>query len=324
VVVTVTGCGSGRADFLSGCTAQVSGYQGVWTDIVRGEQEVRFLAPDRLTVRDLSSGQVHGVDGSTVWDDDPETGQADVTYNAPEPFGPPGAQVLIPGRDQLSRFVDANQQRYLVQTEPAEAVAGRAAFRLRLIPRPGEPRAGERLLWIDRQTCLVLQEQRDPPEGPVSGFTAVRFDPPEAMAEPSFPPGTLVTTHYYGTVADLAARAGMQVAEPSPLPAGWRFDHAYLTIYPDRGHGQMKALSWYYADAGKTALAVTVWSPPRLPPGTTESLPLAPGVTGQLFRTEISDWPGIAWVHGDLSYSLSGPGLSREQLVTLARSTIGP
>lgn len=323
-VVILAGCGPGQADFLSGCTAQVPGYQGTWTDVVRGEQDVRYRAPDRLAIRDLSSGQVHVVDGSTVWDYDPETRQADITYNAPEPFGPPGAQVLVPGRTQLQRFIDANQQRYRIIIEDIGPVAGRETFRLRLSPRPEEPLSGERLLWIDRQTCLALQDQRDPPEGPVSGFATVRYEPPEAMAEPSFPPGTMVTTHSYGTVADLSARAGLHVTEPTPLPAGWRFDHAYLTIYPDRGQGQMKALSWYYTGAAETALAVTAWSPPRLPPGTTESVPLAPGVTGQLFRTEIPDWPAIAWVNGDLSYNLSGPTLSREQLVALARSMITP
>lgn len=300
------------------CRMDVSGYQGTWLDPVKGVREIAYLAPDRLQIRDRSSGQIHGVHGTTVWDYDPVRQEAILTYNAPGPFGPSDAPTLIPGRQQLEHFLGAVQERYEIASEGEGEAAGRRAFLLRLTPEPGGYAISERLLWVDRETCLILREQGG------TGFTAIRYEPPERqqMEVPVFPPGTMVTTHEYGTVQDLAAKAGFDLTEPSPLPEGWRFDHAYLTIYPDRGTGEMRSLSWYYYAGERTALAVSIWSPPRLQPVTGDEVLLAPGIRGHFFTAQFSGWPGLQWEEEGLSWSLTGPSISKAHLVAWARSIL--
>lgn len=311
---------------VSGCTEQVSGYQGVWFDPVNGEQEVAYLAPDHLVIRDWSSGQVHGVAGNTVWDYDPTRQEANMTYNDPHPFGPATAPGFLPGSEHLQQFLNAMQDRYRIALDGNMTVVGRGTFVVRLSPKPGKHISTERLLWVDQGTCLILREQEQAPSGALiggtHGFTAIRYAPPELrqLEVPVFPPGTVMTNQHYGTLKELSAEAGFKLAEPSPLPTDWRFHHAHLTMYPDRGAGRLKGLSWYYYAGDRTALAVTVWSPPGLQPGTSEAVRLSPGITGYFFTARFNDWPGIRWVDGALSYSLAGPALSKEQLVELAKS----
>lgn len=313
---------------VSGCTHRTSGYEGVWSSPKKGEQDISYRAPDQLLIKDRSSSAIHSVDGTTVWDYDPTRHEAIVTYNEPMPFGHPIAPSLLPGADSLRRHLLTVADSYRIALDGTGTVAGRRVFKLRLTPTTPEQAGTDKILWVDRATCLVLQQQSVTPDGQViggtSGFTTIRYGRPQAgqLRMPPLPDDTFVTTNRYGSLKDLAAGAGFPLVEPSPLPKDWTLRYAKLTIYPDRGTGAMKVLSWYYDSGDRTRLAVTAWSPPRLRAESRGDVLLDSGITGHFFTDPFNEWGGIQWVDGTHSFNLSGPGLSDPQLVDLANSMI--
>lgn len=303
----------------------VAGYTGTLHSETRGDIQVYFLAPDRFLARERLTGDVYAVDGQTVWGYSPGYNRGDLTVNSPHPSAPYNVQFPVPGRVFDAPLVHTLEPDYAVLPAGQDRVAGRRTDVYRLVPRPGPRVRSEVWIWVDTATGLVLQRQtgaQGRPTGAREGFTDIVFVPPDPRRfEPRFPPGTAVVREIYADLPTLAAHAGFPLPEPPGLPERWRLGQASLTEYPP-GPGDRKVVAWYYFADGETALAVTLTTPPRPHREDGETVVLVPGVTGVFFAREVTGWPVLAWVVDRIAYSLSGPGLARAQLVTMARGLL--
>ena len=212
--------------------------------------------------------------------------------------------------------------RYEASVVALEEVVGRLAVHVRLRPRGT---GGERRLWIDRYTGVVLRsEDRDPQDGVIatSYFTRISYglNFPSAMFLPRIPAGARVLSpvEAVGPVTSLDAlgrQLGYAVQAPAALPGGFRLQGGEVAVA-----GVLRVAHLRYHD-GTRALALFVVPARRMgPPGAETPAPgLGPGA-GAIIRGTLRV---VQWEAGGMRYALVGP-LPLADLVALARAVAPP
>lgn len=212
--------------------------------------------------------------------------------------------------------------RYEASVMGVEEVIGRLAVHVRLRPRGA---GGERRLWIDRYTGVVLRsEDRDPVDGVVatSFFTRISYglNFPAAMFLPRIPAGARVLSpaEAAGPVMPLQAlerRVGYAVRAPAVLPSGFRLLGGEVV-----SAGFLRAVHLHYHD-GTRALGLFIVPSRRLGPPRSEAPVPALGLhAAAIARGAVRM---VQWEAGGLRYALVGP-LPLADLVTLARAVARP
>lgn len=212
--------------------------------------------------------------------------------------------------------------RYEASVMGLEQVIGRLAVHVRLRPRGA---GGERRLWIDRYTGVVLRsEDRDPVDGVVatSFFTRISYglNFPSAMFLPRIPAGARVLSP--AEVAEpvmplgaLERRVGYAVRAPAVLPGGFRLLGGEVV-----SAGVLRAAHLHYHD-GTRALGLFVVPSRRLGPPRSE-IPV-PMLGPRAAATARGATRMVQWETGGMRYALVGP-LPLADLVTLAQAVAPP
>lgn len=183
---------------------------------------VDHLAPDRYR---LEYGPTPGRsrrlvidDGKTRWQYEPAARLA--IRSASPTLGDDGVAL-----DRLS-LLRAN---YTITLAGEDRVAGRDAVVIAVRPRAGARPA--LVLWLDRDTGLVLRSERRHADGSlaqVAAFTSIEYrDPPADRFAFAPPRGITVRALPSGEplrVADVAPRMGFQPIAPAALPGGFVLD----------------------------------------------------------------------------------------------------
>lgn len=132
-------------------------------------QDVSFAAPNKLRL-DVTATAPNGAGGKQLLVTDGMVGwiyasDAKVVQQVPPQFvlqnGPFAAGTLGGAIESFSQAFDATQL-------PDDTIAGRAAYVLNLVPKPGNPLSGQFgtvRFWIDQQTLLQLAAELSDPSG---------------------------------------------------------------------------------------------------------------------------------------------------------------
>jgi len=319
---------------------EMTAYAGTVESSMFGKVEVFFMPPDRRLVRLVASGVVHGTNGEVWWCYVPSKSTA---HLGDQPDSWPGFQNLEPQwpfslwTQVLTRFnrrLERGGSFHKIILLGTEKVLGRDTHVIEA--RPTEPHGNlfpdVLRIWVDAATSLVLKEVESAPDGTLfrwCEFTSLdltpRFDP--GMFDPHFPEGTTIVRHKTGTLEELIAEVGEPVRRPEGLPPDAYVDRAYLTVTDGTGDGETHwELRWYYRPLiyfGTTGgeLAVRVSNQPlETPSSTPETVELAAGVNGALYMLGTTHGGSVYFTAGGLSYELSCRALSRDELLSVARS----
>ncbi|MDR7556239.1 MAG: sigma-E factor regulatory protein RseB domain-containing protein [Armatimonadota bacterium] len=212
--------------------------------------------------------------------------------------------------------------RYEASVLALEEVVGRLAVHVRLRPRGA---GGERRLWIDRYTGVVLRsEDRDPRDGVVatSYFTRISYglNFPSAMFLPRIPAGARVLSPVE-TIGPLMSpdalqrQLGYAVQARAVLPGGFRLQGGEIAVA-----GVLRVAHLHYHD-GIRALGLFVVPARRMgPPGAETPVPTLGATAGVITRGVLHM---VQWEAGGMRYALVGP-LPVADLVALARAVAPP
>ena len=176
---------------------------GEVTEFLTGEHTARvaFASPDkaRVSVLDNMAERVWTTDGKSAWAYDSSqreavkltvpTHSAKPEKSRPENYDP---------QTVAKQFLDAIDPTTKVEVSGTEEVAGRDAYKLRLVPKTDKTTVGSVTLAVDSKTWVPLQVTVMPRTGndPAVelGFTSVSFDVPAASTFTFTPPkGVKVT-----------------------------------------------------------------------------------------------------------------------------------
>jgi outer membrane lipoprotein-sorting protein len=185
-------------------------------------RRIHYITPPRLS-------------GVTLWQN------AGRTYR----YEPKGQELEIYDRNQHRRAVDGTEEALVLRNfqprlEGEERIAGRLAYRIRLVPR----HRGDawKRLWIDRQSFLRLgTEVYDGNDRLVRAtrFQEVDIEPHDTLDPDMFRPTPYVlsvTRHTYSdeeqgkSVEQVSRAVGFPIRLPRVVPQGYVFDGAYT--YP--------------------------------------------------------------------------------------------
>ena len=174
-------------------------------DLLTGEHTARvaYAGPDkaRVSVLDNMAERVLTTDGKTAWAYDSSQREA-VKYVLParstEPAQPRPEKDAYDPQAVAKQFLDAIDPTTKVEVTGTERVAGRDAYKLRLVPRTDKTTVGSVTLAIDSKTWVPLDVTVMPRTGndPAIqvGFSSVSFDVPAASTFAFTPPkGVKVT-----------------------------------------------------------------------------------------------------------------------------------
>lgn len=172
-------------------------------------------APDRERMEYQSeplTGLVTGGDGGHRWYYDPAVG---LTLEPARPLGANGAQ-----------WARLRRRNYRAEVTGTDRVAGRDTYLLSLTPRhPGNP---SRRLWVDRQTGLILKQERYDAEGLLTTQTAFQAIDFRARLDPDLfaPPPSPEVHRASGepptwTRAQVEREVGFPVRLPQYVPPGY-------------------------------------------------------------------------------------------------------
>lgn len=218
-------------------------------DLLTGEHTARvaFAAPDkgRVSVLDHMAERVWTTDGKTAWAYDSAKREA-VKLTLPARPAKPGTPEIAPEKEAYDpqavakKFLAAIDPTTKVEVSGTQTVAGRDAYKLRLVPRNDKTTVGSVTLAIDAKNWVPLEVTVMPRTGddPAAqlGFTSVSFDVPAASSFAFTPPkGVKVTEEKVPAFKQHPPRAVPKSqpapktepapkAEPAPkkLPAGDR------------------------------------------------------------------------------------------------------
>ncbi|GAA0626026.1 outer membrane lipoprotein carrier protein LolA [Kribbella sandramycini] len=177
---------------------------GAVTELLSGKHTARvaFAAPDkaRVSVLDTMAERVWTMDGKSAWAYDSAEREA-VKLNLPahQPGKPAaGTPKSYDPQSVAKQFLDAIDPSTKVDVSGTEKVAGRDAYKLRLIPRADQTTVGSVTLAVDSKTWVPLQVTVLPRTGKDPavqvGFSQVSFDVPAASTFAFTPPkGVKVT-----------------------------------------------------------------------------------------------------------------------------------
>ncbi|TCC17051.1 outer membrane lipoprotein carrier protein LolA [Kribbella speibonae] len=173
------------------------------TEMLSGQHTARvaFASPDkaRVSVLDAQAERVWTTDGKSAWAYDSSRREA-VKLTVPE-HKTAKPEKAVPSYDPQAvakQFLDAIDPSTKVDVSGTEKVAGRDAYKLRLIPKTDKTTVGSVTLAIDSKTWVPLDVTVMPRTGndPALevGFSSVSFDVPTASTFTFTPPkGVKVT-----------------------------------------------------------------------------------------------------------------------------------
>ncbi|MER7250212.1 hypothetical protein [Kribbella sp. NPDC000426] len=174
------------------------------TDLLSGQHTARvaFASPDkaRVSLIDNQAEQLWTTDGKSAWAYDSSKREATkLTLPAHKTTKPEKALPESYDPQAVAKqFLDAIDPSTAVQVSGTEKVAGRDAYKLRLVPKTDKTTVGSVTLAIDSKTWVPLDVTVMPRTGndPAVelGFTSVSFDVPSASSFTFTPPkGVKVT-----------------------------------------------------------------------------------------------------------------------------------
>ena len=174
------------------------------TDLLSGQHTARvaFASPDkaRVSLIDNQAEQLWTTDGTSAWAYDSSKREATkLTLPAHKTAKPEKALPKAYDPQAVAKqFLDAIDPTTKVQVSGTEKVAGRDAYKLRLVPKTDKTTVGSVTLAIDSKTWVPLDVTVMPRTGndPAVelGFTSVSFDVPAASSFTFTPPqGVKVT-----------------------------------------------------------------------------------------------------------------------------------
>ncbi|MFI5707949.1 outer membrane lipoprotein carrier protein LolA [Kribbella sp. NPDC051620] len=173
-------------------------------DLLTGDHTARvaFAGPDkaRVSVLDDMAERVLTTDGKTAWAYDSAKREATKIALPAHPAKPevaPEKQAYDP-QAVAQKFLAAIDPTTKVEVSGTEKVAGRDAYKLRLVPKTDQTTVGSVTLAVDSKTWVPLQVTVMPRTGKDPavqlGFSAVSFDVPAAGTFAFTPPkGVKVT-----------------------------------------------------------------------------------------------------------------------------------
>jgi outer membrane lipoprotein-sorting protein len=173
-------------------------------DLVTGDHTARvaFAGPDkaRVAVLDHMAERVLTTDGKTAWVYDSSRREATkltLPARTAKPEVAPEKEAYDP-QAAAKKFLAAIDPTTKVEVSGTESVAGRDAYKLRLVPKTDRTTVGSVTLAVDSKTWVPLQVTVMPRTGKDPavqlGFSAVSFDVPAASAFAFTPPkGVKVT-----------------------------------------------------------------------------------------------------------------------------------
>ncbi|WP_350276804.1 hypothetical protein [Kribbella sp. HUAS MG21] len=177
------------------------------TEFLSGEHTARvaFASPDkaRISVLDNQAERVWTTDGKSAWAYDSFRREAVKltvpTHKANKPAKPEKARPEAYDPQAVAkRFLAAIDPTTKVEVSGTEKVAGRDAYKLRLVPKSGKTTVGSVTVAVDSKTWVpldvtVMPRTGDDPALEV-GFSSVSFDVPAASTFTfTPPPGVKVT-----------------------------------------------------------------------------------------------------------------------------------
>jgi outer membrane lipoprotein-sorting protein len=176
-----------------------------FTDLLTGEHTARvaFAGPDkaRISVIDNMAERTVTTDGKTAWVYDSSKREATKlalpAHPAAKPEGAPDKQAYDP-QAVAKQFLASIDPSTKVEVSGTEKVAGRDAYKLRLIPKTDKSTVGSVTLAVDSKTWVPLEVTVMPRTGKDPaiqlGFSAVSFAVPSASSFSFTPPkGVKVT-----------------------------------------------------------------------------------------------------------------------------------
>ena len=174
------------------------------TEMLSGQHTARvaFATPDkaRVSVLDNQAERVWTTDGTSAWAYDSSKREATkLTLPAHKNAKPEKAEPRSYDPQAVAKqFLDAIDPTTSVQVSGTEKVAGRDAYKLRLVPKTDKTTVGSVTLAIDSKTWVPLDVTVMPRSGSKPavevGFTSVSFDVPSAGTFTFTPPkGVKVT-----------------------------------------------------------------------------------------------------------------------------------
>jgi outer membrane lipoprotein-sorting protein len=192
-----------------------------FTDLLSGQHTARvaFAGPDkaRVSVIDNMAERVATTDGKTAWIYDSSKREATkiaVPANtSAKPEATPPKETYDP-QAMAKKFLAAIDPSTTVQVSGTQKVAGRDAYKLRLVPKTANTTVGSVTLAVDSKTWVPLQVTVMPRTGSSAaiqlGFSSVSFAVPSASTFAFTPPSGVKVTD------QKAPAAGP--AEPKALP----------------------------------------------------------------------------------------------------------
>ncbi|NUS00753.1 MAG: outer membrane lipoprotein carrier protein LolA [Kribbellaceae bacterium] len=174
------------------------------TEMLSGQHTARvaFATPDkaRVSVLDNQAERVWTTDGTSAWAYDSSRREATkLTLPAHKETKPDKAEPKSYDPQAVAKqFLDAIDPTTNVAVSGTEKVAGRDAYKLRLVPKTDKTTVGSVTLAIDSKTWVPLDVTVMPRSGSKPalevGFTSVSFDVPSASTFTFTPPkGVKVT-----------------------------------------------------------------------------------------------------------------------------------
>ncbi|HET6986916.1 MAG TPA: hypothetical protein VFI00_09880 [Kribbella sp.] len=171
-------------------------------DLITGEHTARvaFASPDkaRVSVLDNMAERVWTTDGKSAWAYDSSKREAVKLTVPAHTARPEKAPQSYDPQAVAKQFLDAIDPTTKVEVNGTEKVAGRDAYKLRLVPKTDKTTVGSVTLAVDSKTWVPLEVTVMPRTGndPAVqlGFSSVSFDVPSASTFAFTPPkGVKVT-----------------------------------------------------------------------------------------------------------------------------------
>ena len=199
------------------------------TEMLSGQHTARvaFASPDkaRVSVLDNQAERVWTTDGTSAWAYDSSRREA-VKLTVPEhkTAKPEKAMPSYDPQAVAKQFLDAIDPTTKVEVSGTEKVAGRDAYKLRLVPKTDKTTVGSVTLAIDSKTWVPLDVTVMPRTGndPAVevGFSSVSFDVPAASTFTFTPPQGVKVTDKKVPSQDRPKRVAPKQIEPKQLKPG--------------------------------------------------------------------------------------------------------
>ncbi|HWD83473.1 MAG TPA: hypothetical protein VG497_31455 [Kribbella sp.] len=203
----LSGTVSSSADLGLPAIPGIAGGANQLTEMLSGQHTARiaFATPDkaRVSVLDNQAERVWTTDGTSAWAYDSSRREATKltlpAHRNAKPEKPEATQPRSYDPQAVAKqFLDAIDPTTKVQVSGTEKVAGRDAYKLRLVPKTDKTTVGSVTLAIDSKTWVPLDVTVMPRSGNKPavevGFTSVSFDVPSASTFTFTPPkGVKVT-----------------------------------------------------------------------------------------------------------------------------------